>query len=139
MVNPVLSIGDLAATVGLTARAIRFYVQQKLIPPPDGLGRGSSYTQDHVTRLRRIIDLQSRGHSLDDIRRILGGNEAVPEKPAASRKAAPAARLTAELWTRIAIAPGVEIQFDTGRHNPDVTDLLALKQLAMKIFSPEGE
>ncbi|MEY4233738.1 MAG: hypothetical protein RL635_705, partial [Chloroflexota bacterium] len=34
-----MSIAQIAEAVGLTRRAIRFYVQQRLIDPPVGLGR----------------------------------------------------------------------------------------------------
>ena len=66
-----LSIGELADAAGLTRRAIRYYVQQKLLPPPTGRGRGRHYDARHVDQLRRVLDLQAAGHSLEAIRTIL--------------------------------------------------------------------
>ena len=68
-----IGINELAAASGLTRRAIRFYVQQKLLSPPTGLGRSSQYDTSHLDRLRRIAELQQSGHSLDAIRQILNG------------------------------------------------------------------
>jgi DNA-binding transcriptional MerR regulator len=71
MDSDALSIGELADAAGLTRRAIRFYVQQKLLPPPLGRGRGHHYDAGHLARLRRVIALQQAGHSLEAIRQVL--------------------------------------------------------------------
>lgn len=128
-----LSIGELAGAAGLSRRAIRFYVQQGLLPAPSGSGRGSHYDRSHLDRLRRIAGWQQAGHSLDQIRRLLAGGPAaapVPRPAAVSRPT-----LSAELWTRLRLAPGVELQFDTSRHQPDVAGLLALRELAARVFA----
>lgn len=49
--NNKYSIGELADKAGVSRRAIRFYVQNGVIPPPAGLGRGSYYTDEHLTRI----------------------------------------------------------------------------------------
>src|SRR3954463_11013969 len=104
-----LSIGELADAANLSRRAVRFYVQQKLLPTPLGRGRGRHYDRSHLDRLRQIADLQSAGHSLDAIRRILEGNPA-PAKAESSGDGARPLRfrpaLTAELWTRIRLTDG---------------------------------
>src|SRR5262249_41891749 len=103
------SIGDLAEHAGLTRRAVRFYVSQKLLDPPTGMGRGRHYGREHLNQLRRIYELQSAGHSLDEIRRIFRGHEvAAPSMP--RRRTMP--MVAAELWTRLAIADGIELHFD---------------------------
>ena len=61
-----LSIDELATAAGLTRRGIRFYVQQRLLPAPHGVGRGKHYDQSHLDRLTQIRDLQTAGHSLDE-------------------------------------------------------------------------
>jgi DNA-binding transcriptional MerR regulator len=137
--------------VGLTRRAIRFYVQQKLLPPPLGRGRGRHYDDRHLEQLRRVIELQQHGHSLEAIRQVLasrpvdGANGAVagggrlrnhdtqdpgqPAGPPSSEPHAPqAAVIAAELWTRLKITDGVELSFDTTRINPTVEQLLTLRQ-----------
>ena len=124
MADGQLSLEELAARVGLTRRAIRFYVHRGLLPPPLGLGRGRHYDQRHLDALRRIGELQSAGHSLDAIGKILAGGE-VPAIAAAevsmspARPARPARRrgeLAAQLWSRLPLAPGVELHFDAAEH-----------------------
>ena len=147
-----LSISELADAAGLSRRAIRFYVQQKLLPAPLGLGRGKHYDASHLQRLKRIAELQAAGHSLDAIRRILaGGADAPPGRPQAGevlglapapgRMSRPRVALSAELWTRLRFAEGVELHFNAARHQPDVEQLLALRdavRAAFRLDRPAG-
>jgi DNA-binding transcriptional MerR regulator len=133
-----LSIGELATAAGLTRRAVRFYVQQKLLPPPAGLGRGKHYDSTHLNRLREIGELQQAGHSLDAIRRLLNGEtvDPPPKYPAAPRKRA---AMSAELWTRIALVDGVELHFDANRHSPSVESLIELRDKARQAFTQRAD
>lgn len=126
-----LNIGQLADRAELSRRAVRFYVQQGLLPPPHGLGRGSFYDESHLKRLRRIIELQQLGHSLDAIRRIIESPDSGESEPS-SPPAAPSARprrptLSAQLWTRVAVGEGIELHFDNARHQPTVEQLMAAR------------
>jgi len=127
-----MSIDELAVAAGLSRRAVRYYVQQKLLPPPNGLGRGSRYDRSHLEQLKRIAELQTAGHSLDAIRRILAG-ESVPA-PAQGARPHRRAVLSAGLWTRVQLADGVELHFDAARHQPEIEGLLALRELARRVF-----
>ncbi|HEX8915915.1 MAG TPA: helix-turn-helix domain-containing protein [Humisphaera sp.] len=147
MDSDALSIGELADAVGLTRRAIRFYVQQKLIPPPNGRGRGDHYDGRHLAHLRRVLELQQAGHSLDAIRKLLAsdppgrepkgsapGPDAAPAPLADGRASAPEsppppAALRASLWTRLSLGEGIELSFDAARFNPTVEQLLRLRQM----------
>lgn len=133
-----LSIEELAVATGLSRRAVRFYVQQKLLPPPIGLGRGSRYERSHLEQLKRIAELQTAGHSLDAIRRILAGDTTV-QPPSNNGRPKRRAALSAELWTHVRLADGVEIHFDARKHRPEIEGLLALKQLAQQVFSGDGQ
>jgi DNA-binding transcriptional MerR regulator len=135
-----LSIGELADAAGLSRRAIRYYVQQRLLPLPTGRGRGRHYDQSHLARLRRIAELQAAGHSLDAIRRILDGGT-VPAPVAVEAAPTPTGRraaFAAELWTRLRLAEGVELHFDAARHQPDVGKLSALREVIREVFRPDG-
>jgi DNA-binding transcriptional MerR regulator len=137
-----LSIGELADAANLSRRAVRFYVQQKLLPTPLGRGRGRHYDQSHLDRLRRIAELQSAGHSLDAIRQILDGKPAralkwASDNGARAVRSKPA--LAAELWTRIRLMDGVELSFDSTRHQPDVQALLALRDAVRDVFQRREE
>jgi DNA-binding transcriptional MerR regulator len=63
-------LSDLCGRGGVTARTIRYYVQQGLLPSP-GLGAGARYTEAHLARLRLIRRLQSEHLPLAEIRRRL--------------------------------------------------------------------
>ena len=136
-----LSIGELADAAGLSRRAIRYYVQQRLLPLPTGRGRGRHYDQSHLDRLRRIAELQAAGHSLDAIRRILDGEPVTAPLPAESPPSSPRRRpaFVAELWTRLRLAEGVELHFDAARHQPEVEKLIALREAVRDAFAQNGD
>jgi DNA-binding transcriptional MerR regulator len=135
-----LSIEELADAAGLTRRGIRYYVQLQLLPAPHGLGRGKHYDHKHLERLRQLRELQSAGHSLEEIRQILSGQSVAPQarrSPASPFLPAPPPALRAELWRRLRIMEGVELSFDAARFNPNVEDLLALRAAIAQTFKPE--
>ena len=65
------SIGELAGATGLTRRAIRFYVQRGLLPPPERRGRKGIYNDAHLSRLRIINRLLERGYTLSNIGELI--------------------------------------------------------------------
>ncbi|PTQ12180.1 hypothetical protein CLG96_06390 [Sphingomonas oleivorans] len=58
----------LAFRAGIPLRTVRFYVQEKLIDPPLGRGRGAHFTEHHLHQLQQARTLQNSGFSLEDIR-----------------------------------------------------------------------
>src|SRR5438874_11119936 len=129
--NPdALSIGELADAAGLSRRAVRFYVQQKLLEPPAGVGRGRHYGREHLNQLRRIAELQSAGHSLDEIRQIFDGQRVTPLAP--RRRVRPL--VVSELWTRVRIADGVELHFDARKFSPGAEELGDLRDSIRRTF-----
>jgi DNA-binding transcriptional MerR regulator len=65
-----LDLNDLCEKSGVTARTVRYYVQQGLLPSP-GLGAGARYGEGHLARLRLIRRLQAEHLPLAEIRRRL--------------------------------------------------------------------
>jgi DNA-binding transcriptional MerR regulator len=61
------SIGSLADAAGVSRRTVHFYVQRQLLPPPEGLGRGALYTDEHLARLLEIKAWQEEGVPLEEI------------------------------------------------------------------------
>jgi DNA-binding transcriptional MerR regulator len=125
---PSYSVGELADAVGISRRAIRFYVQRGLLPPPDGRGRGARYTAAHRERLDAIGRLQDAGHPLETIQAILDGTmrEAESTIPAVSRgnRSRPTGL---SRWLRIDLQPGIELHVDTDRSPLDAKTLLTLQ------------
>jgi DNA-binding transcriptional MerR regulator len=66
-----LSIKEVGTRAGVTRRTVHFYIQQGLLPPPEGAGRGARYTEAHLARLRLIRRLQREHLPLNEIRRQL--------------------------------------------------------------------
>jgi DNA-binding transcriptional MerR regulator len=67
-----LDLNDLCRLGDVTARTVRYYVQQGLLPSP-GLGAGARYSPRHLDRLRLIRRLQREHLPLAEIRRRLEG------------------------------------------------------------------
>lgn len=91
------SLAELAEEVGLPARTVRFYIGRGLMPGPEKAGRGASYGQEHLERLREIQRLQGEGLTLAEIGLRGEESESIPlPEP--------------EAWWSYAIADGVEVR-----------------------------
>lgn len=67
-----LSIGQLAAQGGVTAKTVRFYEEAGLIPPAARAANGyRTYAQADVERLRFIRAARALGFSLRDLREVI--------------------------------------------------------------------
>ena len=127
------AIGELAALSGISRRTVRYYVQEGLIPPPLGLGRGNHYTSDHLEQLLRVKSMQESGRTLDEIRECLG------QKPQA-RTSQPSRDPIASrsLWRRIALLPGVELHVASTVRIPTPTQLRELAAWCHEHFIDSG-
>lgn len=75
-----MTIDELARRVDMTARNIREWQTNGLLPPPQRRGRVGIYTDDHLARIERIKSLRAQGFPLDISRRILDQSaESAPE------------------------------------------------------------
>jgi DNA-binding transcriptional MerR regulator len=66
-----MTIDELARRSGVTARNIRSYQTQGILPPPALVGRTGHYDQGHLARLRLVERLQDQGFSLAGIAELL--------------------------------------------------------------------
>jgi excisionase family DNA binding protein len=65
------TIDQVCELTGVSRRTVRYYVQEGLLSPPVGRGRGGNYLESHVKRLREIKSLQEKGWTLSSIERYL--------------------------------------------------------------------
>ncbi|WP_328915168.1 MULTISPECIES: MerR family transcriptional regulator [unclassified Streptomyces] len=64
-----MRIGDAAAAAGTTPRALRFYEQRGLLPPPSRTASGQRrYGPAEVARVRLIRELLALGLTVEDLR-----------------------------------------------------------------------
>ncbi len=103
-----LSIEQLATLTGLTARTVRYYIQQGLVSRPEGAKRGAYYGARHVEQLLLIRRWTDAGLSLDRVRELASG---APENPPPRAVRAG----TVEVWSRVTLADGLEIHVEPGR------------------------
>jgi MerR family transcriptional regulator, redox-sensitive transcriptional activator SoxR len=66
-----LTIGEVAAAVGLNASAVRYYERRGVMPKPRRASGQRRYGPDAVARLRTIRAAQQVGLSLTDITQLL--------------------------------------------------------------------
>lgn len=97
-----MTISQLARRSGIPTRRIRYYVSERLLPPPIGRGRAAYYTERHLARLQQIAAMREVNLSLDEIRRRLGDAEQLSQNGEQSMPAA-------QPWRRWEIVPGVEM------------------------------
>jgi DNA-binding transcriptional MerR regulator len=83
-----MTLSALADAADVSARTVRYYIAQGLLPPPAGSGGGASYGDEHLRVLAAIRALKEQHLPLAEIRLRLA------QEPAA-QPAAPAARSSA--------------------------------------------
>lgn len=125
--DPRYSLDELAALGGVSRRTVRYYIQEALIPPPLGVGRGPHYARAHLDALLQVKSMQEAGQTLDEIRRVRSGRG--PRTPqAAARLASPAPPVVPRsLWRRLTLGPGVELHVSGDARLPSAA---ALEELA---------
>ncbi len=128
------TIGELAASTGVTPRTIRYYVTQGLLPPGIQSGHQRVYSEEHESRIREIKRLKGQYLPLKVIRDILDGTAELPDDgglpetngktvcegppPLCVRSEERAlygteqpTDATPEDWVRVKVGPGVEIHY----------------------------
>jgi DNA-binding transcriptional MerR regulator len=118
------AIGELATLGAVSRRTVRYYVQEGLISPPLGLGRGNHYSAEHLEQLLRVKAMQESGRTLDEIRRAL--DQMPSRRP--SEMPVRDETLPRSLWRRIALTPGVELHVTSGARLPSPARLRELAE-----------
>jgi DNA-binding transcriptional MerR regulator len=124
-------IAELADLGGVSRRTVRYYVQEGLLPAPLGVGRGRHYGPAHLAQLLRVKALQEEGRSLTEIRAILAGRQdggRGPRLPTAPPRSP---------WTRLELAPGVELHVAGGVRIPPPRKLAELTDWCRRVFRRE--
>lgn len=124
--TPRYSVGELAEAGGVSRRTVRFYVQRGLIDPPHGVGRGAYYDASHLARLLAVKHAQERGLPLEVI--AAHGPDGSPAPEVRAHAPAP------EPWSRLVLAPGVELHARAGALTP--AQLVAIERALAPLLAP---
>jgi DNA-binding transcriptional MerR regulator len=130
-------IEELADLGGVTRRTVRYYLQEGLLPPPLGLGRGRHYGEEHLKRLLEVKALQEEGLPLVAIRAGVGG--AGRHARALEARAAAETTLPRSAWSRLEILPGVELNVSSAYRLPSPGRIRELAEWCRLHFRPEEE
>lgn len=94
--QPRFTAVELEDATGVSARNIRYYIQEGLVRPAAGRGKSSYYTPVHVEQLTLVRDLRARGLSLEEIREAMAAEASPVEEEH-------------ESWRRIRLRDDLEI------------------------------
>jgi DNA-binding transcriptional MerR regulator len=102
------SIHDLATLASVPTRTVRFYIAQGLMDRPHGAKRGAWYEERHLQQLLLIRRWTDAGLSLERVRELQAGSpDEAPPRPVKAGMV--------EVWSRVTLADGVELQVEPGR------------------------
>jgi DNA-binding transcriptional MerR regulator len=121
------TIQELCEATGYTRRTIRYYIQEGLLEPPAGRGRGGFYFDSHLNRLLEIRSLQDKGLKLAAISEILRRGE----RPEVSYKR--------EVWSKYPIQPGIEIHVSRDLEEKEGRALTEIIRVARSILETGGK
>ena len=121
------TIEDLCELTGYTRRTIRYYIQEGLLDPPAGRGRGGFYFDSHLKRLNEIKSLQDKGLKLAAILEVLKkGKE-------------PELSVFRELWIKYPIDQGIEIHISRDLEEKERKKIAEIIQVARSILESGGK
>ncbi len=111
------SIDDLSELTGFSRRTIRFYIQENIIEPPAGRGRGGFYFDSHLSGLSKIKQLQEKGLNLENIRKIINKREDASERAlsaftdnlVSTSSGIADGQILRKAWARYELSEGIEL------------------------------
>jgi DNA-binding transcriptional MerR regulator len=124
------NIETLAKLSGLTRRTIRYYIQRGLLKPPQGGGRGSYYTDQHLERLKKIQKWSEQGVPLIHMRDMLEGK--TPANQVDVRTG-----IRTVFQERCLLDQGIELTFHQGQLSYE--DLLQIRTLVKDLLRRKND
>ena len=120
------TIEEISILTGFSRRTIRYYIEENIIEPPSGRGRGGFYYNSHLSDLSKIRSLQEKGLNLSFIKDILKGTErAVKEDSQIYAR---------DLRVRYKIVPGLEINISRSLEEKKSKKILEIIRLIKSNF-----
>jgi DNA-binding transcriptional MerR regulator len=120
------TIEEISILTGFSRRTIRYYIQENIIEPPSGRGRGGFYYNSHLTDLLKIRSLQEKGLNLSFIKDILKGTERAVKEDSQI--------YVRDLRVRYKIVPGLEINISRSLEEKKSKKILEIIRLIKSNF-----
>jgi DNA-binding transcriptional MerR regulator len=129
-----------SARAAPSARAIRFYVAQRLLDRPEGAGTTATYGYRHLLQLLAIKIRQREGQTLEVIKKELAGVSGEQLERRVATALAPALTHSADLtvrqddaqpvaeWRRVQVADGIELHVRTDAAGAREDALVAMRE-----------
>ena len=129
-----------SARAAPSARAIRFYVAQRLLDRPEGAGTTATYGYRHLLQLLAIKIRQREGQTLEVIKKELAGVSGEQLERRVATALAPALTHSADLtvrqddaqpvaeWRRVQVADGIELHVRTDTAGAREDALVAMRE-----------
>ena len=115
------TIEELGELTGYTRRTIRYYVQEGLIDPPAGRGRGGYYYDSHVQQLLQIKSFQEKGIGITAMVSLMKKEAVEPVLP------------SREVMIRYEVVPGIEINISREMEIKESKKILEIIRIAKSI------
>ena len=115
------TIEELGELTGYTRRTIRYYVQEGLIEPPAGRGRGGYYYDSHIQQLLQIKSFQEKGIGITAMVALMKKETIEPVLP------------SREVMIRYEIVPGIEINISREMEIKEPKKILEIIRIAKSI------
>jgi DNA-binding transcriptional MerR regulator len=120
------TIEEISILTGFSRRTIRYYIQENIIEPPSGRGRGGFYYNNHLSDLLKIRSLQKKGLNLSFIKDILKGTERAVKEDSQI--------YVRDLRVRYKIVPGLEINISRSLEEKKSKKILEIIRLIKSNF-----
>ena len=115
------TIEELGELTGYTRRTIRYYVQEGLIDPPAGRGRGGYYYDSHIQQLLQIKSFQEKGIGITAMVSLMKKETFEPVLP------------SREVIIRYEIVPGIEVNISREMEIKEPKKVLEIIRIAKSI------
>lgn len=115
------TIEELGELTGYSRRTIRYYVQECLIDPPAGRGRGGYYYDSHIQQLLQIKSFQEKGIGITAMVALM--KKETIEPVLSSR----------EVMIRYEIVPGIEVNISREMEIKEPRKILEIIRIAKSI------
>jgi AcrR family transcriptional regulator len=123
-----MKMSELSARAKIPAATIRNYARQGLLYEPIRTGKTMAYyTVEHVERLKKIQAMQKKGHSLNEIKKIIGQN-------LANTRSNPKLDTVYTSKRNVIVKAAVDLFRDKGYDSTNIDDIVAYAGVGKSTF-----